>query len=121
MSKETIMIKFDEDSDLGQVIEKKELQSFGDKPIESLKQLVYVAGGNKLSNLCKFKFISKSPTQYKEFCIAFVCKIRSKIYRQQQTNPSQWFIFKIISDKEIHCMTKKDLLAQYGFDIEKFF
>ena len=121
MPKETIMIKFDEDSDLGQVIEKKELQSFGDKPIKSLKQLVYVAGGNKLSNLCKFKFISKSPTQYKEFCIAFVCKIRSKIYRQQQTNPSQWFIFKIISDKEIHCMTKKDLLAQYGFDIEKFF
>ena len=37
MPKETIMIKFDEDSDLGQVIEKKELQSFGDKPIESLK------------------------------------------------------------------------------------
>lgn len=115
------MIVFDEDKDLGQVVESKELQSFGDKPIESFKELVYVAGGNKLSNLCKFKFVSKAPTAYKEFCIAFVCKIRSKIYHQQHTNPSQWFIFKVISDKEIHCLSKKDLLDSYGFDIEKFY
>lgn len=115
------MIVFDEDEDLGKVVESKELQSFGDKPIESFKVLVYAAGGNKLSNLCKFKFVSKAPTDYKEFCIAFVCKIRSKIYHQKNTNPSQWFIFKVISDTEVHCLSQKDLLNNYGFDINKFY
>lgn len=115
------MVSFNDEASLGQVIEKKQLFSFGAAPIKQFKEIVFAAGGNKFSSLCGFKFISKAETEYKEFFISFVCKLRSKIYRQATTNPSQWFIFKKISNKELHCMEKDAMLAQYGFDVDLFF
>lgn len=118
---ESGIVKFNEDEDLGKVIAKKQLFSFGAAPLTEFKEIVFAAGGNKFSSLCGFRFTSKAETDYKEFFIAFVCKLRSKIYRQASTNPSQWFIFKKISGKEMHCLSKDDLRNQYGFDIKKFF
>ena len=115
------MVSFNDEASLGQVIEKKQLFSFGAAPIQQFKEIVFAAGGNKFSQLCGFKFISKADVEYKEFFIAFVCKLRSKIYRQASANPSQWFIFKKISRKELHCMDKQSVLAQYGFDVDLFF
>lgn len=115
------MVSFNDEASLGQVIEKKQMFSFGAAPIQQFKEIVFAAGGNKFSSLCGFKFTSKANTEYKEFFISFVCKLRSKIYRQSTTNPSQWFIFKKISGKELHCMDKESMLAQYGFDVDLFF
>lgn len=75
-------IKFNDSPNLGQTIEKKTLLSFGVSPLNRLSELAYCAGVNKFSQLCGFKFISKAPHQYKEFLISFVCKYRSKTYRQ---------------------------------------
>lgn len=113
-------IKFNDDPSLGQTIEKKTLMSFGASPLTRISELAFVAGANKFSQLCGFRFISKAPHQYKEFFISFVCKLRSKMYRQN-SNPSQWFIFKKISDNEMHALSKAQLLAQYGFDVDQFF
>ena len=115
------MINFNNDEDLGKVIDKKQLFSFGAAPITSFKEIVFAAGGHKFSSLCGFKFISKAETDYKEFFIAFVCKLRSKIYHNAINNPSQWYVFKKISNKEMHCLDAKSLKIQYGFDLTKFF
>ena len=53
------MINFKEDEDLGKVIDKRQLFSFGAAPITSFKEIVFAAGGHKFSSLCGFKFISK--------------------------------------------------------------
>lgn len=67
-------------------------------------------------------FDSANPsTEYPRFAIAFVCKLRSKIYRQQHTNPSQWFIFRKVSSSRVDVLDKNALLVNYGFDIGKFF
>lgn len=115
------MTSFNDEASLGQVIEKKSIYSFGAAPIKQFKEIVFASGGNKFSSLCGFKFTSKANTEYKEFFISFVCKLRSKIYRQASANPSQWFIFKKISGKELHCMDKQSMLTQYGFDVDLFF
>lgn len=47
--------------------------------------------------------------------------MRSKIYHNATNNPSQWYLFKRISDQELHCLTKEQLLMQYGFNVDKFF
>lgn len=47
--------------------------------------------------------------------------MRSKIYHNAANNPSQWYLFKRISDRELHCLTKEQLLMQYGFNVDKFF
>lgn len=115
------MINFDNDENLGKMIAKKQLYTFGAEPVTQFKELVFAAGGNKFSSLCGFRFTSNAPVEYKDFFIAFVCKLRSKIYRQADANPSQWFILKKISGKEIHCMDKSSILMQYNFDVDKFF
>lgn len=116
------MINFKEDENLGQVVEKPALFSFGATPIKNLSEIVFAAGGNKLSQLCGFRFTSKNENiEYKEFFISFVCKLRSKIYRDATLNPSRWFIFKKISNTEYDCLDKELLLLQYGFDVDKFF
>jgi hypothetical protein len=98
-------IKFNDSPNLGQTIENKTLISFGATPLKSLNELAFVAGANKFSQLCGFRFISKAPHQYKEFYISFVCKLRSDFYRQKN-NPSQWYIFKKISPFEFHVLSK---------------
>ena len=65
--------------------------------------------------------ISISSEKFPRFMISFVCKLRSKIYRQQQHNPSQWFIFRRINKNRVDVLDKKALLVNYGFDIDKFF
>ena len=115
------MVKFNEDEDLGKVIAKKQLFSFGAAPLTDLRELVFAAGGNKFSSLCGFRFTSKAETQYKDFFVAFVCKMRSKIYHNAPNNPSQWYLFKKISNKEMHVMDKSSVKVQYGFDVDKFF
>lgn len=116
------MINFKTDENLGQVVEKPRLFSFGATPIKKLSEIIFAAGGNKLSQLCGFRFISKNKNiEYKEFYISFVCKIRSRIFRAAKENPSQWFIFKKISNTEFDCLDKELLFLQYGFDINKFF
>ena len=116
------MTNFITDPELGQVIEKKQLFSFGAAPLTNFRELVFAAGGNKFSSLCGFRFVSKAQNQqYKNFYVAFVCKMRSKIYHNATNNPSQWYLFKRISDRELHCLTKEQLLMQYGFNVDKFF
>lgn len=115
------MTNFIADAELGQVVEKKQLFSFGAAPLTNLKALVFAAGGHKFSALCGFNFTTKADVEFKRFTVAFVCKIRSKFYHNATNNPSQWYIFKQISPKELHCLTKEQLLMQYGFNIDKFF
>lgn len=117
------MVNFKDDESLGKTVKSTRLFcSIGVEPIKKIDQLRFAAGGNKFSQLCGFLFDSADPkSEYPRFSISFVCKLRSKIYRQQTTNPSQWFIFKKVSNTRVDVLDKKALLANYGFDIDKFF
>lgn len=116
------MIKFKEDENLGKAVTKATAWCFGVEPIESLWQLRFAAGGHKFSQLCAFKFHSAMPNQeHPDFSIAFVAKLRSHIFKRQNLNPSQWYIFKKVSDVQTDVLGPKELFVNYGFDIEKFF
>ena len=117
------MVKFDNDECLGKVIAKKQtFCSIGVRPIEKLYDLAFASGARKFSCLCGFMFTTAAENaEYKTFTIAFVSKLRSKIYRQANTNPSQWFIFKKIDAARVDVLDKQALLVNYGFDIDKFF
>lgn len=117
------MVKFKDDEFLGKTVKSSRIYcSIGVEPIKSLEQLRYAGGGNKFSSLCGFMFDSANEgTEFPRFMISFVCKLRSKIYRQQKTNPSQWFIFRRINHSRVDVLDKKALAVNYGFDIDKFF
>lgn len=117
------MINFNDDENLGQAAEIVEEWSFGEQPIKNMWELRLAAGGHKFSKLCEFKFMSKMKEckRYPEFSIAYVAKLRSKIYRQATFNPSQWYIFKKVSDKQYDVLSKENLFYTYNFDIDKFF
>lgn len=117
------MVKFKVDPELGQTVKDSKLFcSIGVDPIRNLDHIKFAAGGDKFSQLCGFYFDSlNDKIDYPRFSIAFVSKLRSKIYRQQQHNPSQWFIFKKINFARVDVLDKKTLLASYGFNIDKFF
>lgn len=116
------MVRFKTDPSLGPTVSEYKCWTFGYQPIESMFQLSFAAGGNKFSQLCSFKFTSAMPNaEFPTFSIAFVAKLRSKIYRQATRNPSQWYIFKKISFNRTDVLTKQQLLINYGFDIDKFF
>ena len=117
------MVKFKDDEFLGKTVKSSRIYcSIGVEPIKSLEQLRYAGGGNKFSSLCGFMFDSANEgTEFPRFMISFVCKLRSKIYRQQKTNPSQWFIFRRINHNRVDVLDKKALAVNYGFDIDKFF
>lgn len=110
------------DDSLGKTITGMSCWCFGVKPIESLWNLQFAAGGHKFSQLCAFKFKSAMPNQkYTDFIIAFVAKMRSRIYRQASLNPSQWYIFKKISPVQSDVLGPEELFINYGFDINRFF
>ncbi len=117
------MVKFKDDPSLGQVVANRQMfASIGVEPITKVSQISFAAGARKFSCLCGFVFTTVDPkTQYKTFIIAFVSKIRSKIYRQATRNPSQWFIMRRINAMRMDVLDKKALLINYGFDIDKFF
>lgn len=117
------MIKFKDDEFLGKTVKNTRLYcSIGVDPIKDLFQLRYAGGGNKFSSLCGFMFDTAAEgAEFPRFMVSFVCKLRSKIYRQQQHNPSQWFIFRRINKSRVDVLDKKALLVNYGFDIDKFF
>lgn len=117
------MTKFKTDDFLGKVVKNTRMFcSIGLEPIKDIFQLRFAAGGNKFSQLCGFIFDSANENiDYPRFAIAFVCKLRSKIYRQQDTNPSMWYIFKKISKERVDVLDAKQLLVNYGFDVKKFF
>lgn len=117
------MVKFKDDEFLGKTVKNTRLYcSIGVEPIKNMFQLRYAGGGNKFSSLCGFMFDTAAEgAQFPRFMISFVCKLRSKIYRQQQHNPSQWFIFRRINKNRVDVLDKKALLVNYGFDIDKFF
>lgn len=117
------MVKFKDDEFLGKTVKNTRLYcSIGVEPIKNMFQLRYAGGGNKFSSLCGFMFdTAAEKAEYPRFMISFVCKLRSKIYRQQQHNPSQWFIFRRINKNRVDVLDKKALLVNYGFDIDKFF
>lgn len=116
------MIKFRDDENLGKVIDRMSAMCFGYEPIQSMWDLRIAGGGHKFSQLCAFKFHSKMPNQeFPIFSVAFVAKLRSKIYRQQTNNPSQWYIFKRISPTQVDVLGPDELFVNYGFDIKKFF
>lgn len=117
------MTKFKTDDFLGKAVKNTRMFcSIGLEPIKDMFQLRFAAGGNKFSQLCGFIFDSANESiDYPRFAIAFVCKLRSKIYRQQNTNPSMWYIFKKISKERVDVLDEKQLLVNYGFDIKKFF
>ena len=116
------MVNFKSDESLGKVVkDTKCFCSLGVDPV-NMYTLNVAGGGNKFSRLCGFIFESaNSKNPYPRFSVAFVCKLRSKIYHQQQTNPSQWFIFKLIDKNRVDVLDKKSLEINYGFDIDKFF
>lgn len=117
------MTKFKSDDFLGKVVKNTRMFcSIGVEPIKDMFQLRFAAGGNKFSQLCGFIFDSANESiDYPRFSISFVCKLRSKIYRQQNKNPSMWYIFKKISNERVDVLDEKQLLVNYGFDIKKFF
>ena len=117
------MTKFKTDDFLGKVVKNTRMFcSIGLEPIKDIFQLRFAAGGNKFSQLCGFIFDSANENiDYPRFAIAFVCKLRSKIYRQQDKNPSMWYIFKKISKERVDVLDAKQLLVNYGFDVKKFF
>lgn len=117
------MVKFKDDEFLGKTVKSTRLYcSIGVEPIKNIFQLRYAGGGNKFSSLCGFMFDTAAEgAEFPRFMISFVCKLRSKIYRQQQHNPSQWFIFRRINKNRVDVLDKKALLVNYGFDIDKFF
>ena len=116
------MTKFKTDENLGKTVDKVTAWCFGVEPIESMWQLRFAGGGHKFSQLCAFKFHSVLPNHDNpDFSIAFVAKLRSHIYHRQDKNPSQWYIFKKISPTQTDVLGKKELFANYGFDIDKFF
>ena len=117
------MVKFKNDEFLGKTVKNTRLYcSIGVEPIKDVFQLRYAGGGNKFSSLCGFMFDTAAEgAEFPRFMISFVCKLRSKIYRQQQHNPSQWFIFRRINKNRVDVLDKKALLVNYGFDIDKFF
>lgn len=117
------MVKFKDDEFLGKTVKNTRLYcSIGVEPIKDVFQLRYAGGGNKFSSLCGFMFDTAAEgAEFPRFMISFVCKLRSKIYRQQQHNPSQWFIFRRINKNRVDVLDKKALLVNYGFDIDKFF
>lgn len=116
------MIKFN-DEFLGKIVKKPQMFcSIGLEPITDYTQLRFAAGGNKFSSLCGFIFDCAEPKiEFPRYMIAFVSKLRSSIYRQQQRNPSQWFIFRRINKNRVDVLDKKVLSIGYGFDIDKFF
>ena len=96
--------------------------SIGVKPLEKTSDLAFAAGARKFSSLCGFVFTTAAPNaEYKQFAIAFVSKLRSKIYHQATNNPSQWFIFRRINPIRVDVLDKKACLVNYGFDVDKFF
>lgn len=117
------MVKFSDDESLGKVVSKKQMFcSIGVEPLKKVADLAFAAGARKFSCLCGIDFTTADDkAEYKHFTIAFVSKIRSKIYRQANANPSQWFIFRKINPIRVDVLDKKALLVNYGFDIDKFF
>ena len=117
------MVKFDDDESLGKTIAKRQMfASIGVKPLEKTSDLAFAAGARKFSSLCGFVFTTAAPNaEYKQFAIAFVSKLRSKIYHQATKNPSQWFIFRRINPIRVDVLDKKACLVNYGFDVDKFF
>ena len=116
------MISFKNDESLGKTVDKMSAMCFGFEPIQSLWDLRIAGGGHKYSQLCAFKFHSAMPNHaYPTFSIAFVAKLRSKIYHQATANPSQWYIFKKISPVQVDVLGPDELMVNYGFDIKKFF
>ena len=120
------MVKFSEDDSLGKVITKKQMFcSIGvppASPIKDLSTLAFAAGAKMFSVLCGWTFTTADPNaKYKSFIIGFVAKLRSKIYRQAVTNPSQWYILKPINFMRQDVLDKKTCLIQYRFDVDKFF
>lgn len=100
---------------------KRKMTSFGIGPINNMKELNFYAGGHKFSQLCGFKFESKVNEWDKFFQISFVCKLRSKIWREQNTNTSRWYGFAHTSPVQVKVLSKKTLLDDFGFDVDKFF
>lgn len=116
------MIKFKDDENLGKAVDKMTAMCFGYEPIQSMWDLRMAGGGHKFSQLCAFKFHSTMPKhEFPFFSIAFVAKLRSKIYRQATANPSQWYIFKRLSPLQVDVLGPDELFVNYGFDIKKFF
>lgn len=115
------MVKFKDDPALGKTVSKTTAWCFGHEPVKDMWALRFAAGGHKFSQLCAFKFESALPNaEYPTFSIAFVAKLRSKIYHLSR-NSSQWYIFKKISPTRADVLTKEQLFANYGFDLDKFF
>ena len=117
------MVKFKDDESLGKVVAKMQMFcSIGVDPLKKVTNLAFAAGARKFSCLCGIDFTTANESaQYKHFTIAFVSKLRSKIYRKATANPSQWFIFRKINPIRVDVLDKKALLVNYGFDIDKFF
>lgn len=117
------MVKFDDDESLGKTIAKRQMfASIGVTPLEKTSDLAFAAGARKFSALCGFMFTTASPNaEYKQFAVAFVSKLRSRIYRQANTNPSQWFILRRINPVRVDVLDKKACFVNYGFDVDKFF
>lgn len=116
------MTKFADNENLGKVAKLTRAYSFGVDPITDYNDIIFCAGGSKFSTTCGLVFHSKKEdVKFPEFKIVFCTKFRSKIYHQQNTNPSKWFIFVPHSKTDVYVLSKKDLLKQYGFDIDEFF
>lgn len=116
------MVNFANNNKLGKVAELTKAYSFGVDPINSYNDIIFVAGGNKFSTTCGFRFKSKLPgIPHPFFRVAFCTKFRSNIYHQINTNPSKWFILQTITPTEIRVLSKRDLLDTYGFDVDEFF
>lgn len=116
------MINFKTDENLGKVVKNTQIFcAIGADPLDSMFKLRFAAGGNKFSQLCGFLFQSANEgTEYKKFAVCFVCKLRSRIYRQQTNNPSQWYIMRVVSKTQVDILDKKACLVNYGFDVDKF-
>lgn len=114
------MTSFENDPDLGKNISSKQLFCFGAEPLRGVEELAFAAGAEKFSALCGFRFVSAAPSQYPVFYVAFNTKLRSKKF-SQNVKPPSWRVVKEISKRELHVLDKQSVLAQYGFDVDKFF
>jgi len=60
--------------------------------------------------------------------MTFICKLRSKINRQQKkqvggqwTIPSRWFLLTRASKNSLGVLNKAKTLEEFNFDVDKFF
>ena len=105
----------------GGIVDSVKAWCFGAMPIVSPLQVKFAAGANKFSTCAAFSFTSSKEKKFPSFKVVFCAKLHSKIYRQDPSNRSSWFIWQPIGDSGCIVLNSDKCEEIYGFDVYKFF